>query len=118
MYRARFSMDSSCRGRMRGSKNTLNPECRHLSRSEIMSLVILPFARSILSTLWRNICSTALLSTVGEAENKPHNIYNNIYIYEEIGGQQMGVALVSTDTTMSPILQSSQVLITAMCLDT
>ncbi len=54
IYRARFSMDFLCRGRILGPKNTLNPVCRHLSSRVIIPCVILPFARSILSTLCRS----------------------------------------------------------------
>jgi len=39
-----------------GPENTLNPVCRHLSKSEIISRVILPFVKSELSKLKAEVC--------------------------------------------------------------
>ncbi len=58
-------MDSSCLGRILDPKNTLNPVCRHLFSSVIISCVILPFARSIFSTLCRNILFDGIINIAG-----------------------------------------------------
>ena len=69
MERARFSMAVSSAGAMRLPQKTWKPECLHVESMTIISFVIFPLARSILSTLCGKTPPAFQLQGRGDAEH-------------------------------------------------